>query len=140
MLRSLVLPAVAAGCLLLAGCGGSGLVPVSGTLTFKGKPVTNAIVNFAPADNGRPSSGKTDAAGKFTLYFDPDTKGIKPGKYKVYVMLDAQAAASRPGAVPGMPAPMDGDEKELFSKYGGEKSTVNVEITKADSDLQLKWD
>ena len=43
-------------CILLAGCGGnSGVVPVSGTLTYKGKPVTNAFINFVPASGGRPS-------------------------------------------------------------------------------------
>lgn len=136
-LASVLLAAV---CLPLTGCGGSGLVPVSGTMTYKGKPVTNAIINFTPSDDGRPSSGKTDKDGKFTLYFDEQNKGIKPGKYKVYVMLDALAAATRPGAIPGMPAPMDGDEKQFFEKYGNEKSTVTVEITKAESNLELKWD
>jgi len=62
-------------CLLLAGCGGSGIVTVSGTLTYKGKPVTNAFINFVPADGGRPSMGETDASGKFTLTYDPQTKG-----------------------------------------------------------------
>lgn len=131
---------VVAGCFVLTGCGGQGLVPVSGTLTFKGKPVTNAIINFVPSDDGRPSSGKTDENGKFTLYFDEQNKGIKPGKYKVYVMLDALATATRPGAIPGMPAPMEGDESILFDKYSNEKSPVTVDITKAESDLKLNWD
>lgn len=140
MLRSLVLPSLAIGCFLLTGCGGSGTVSVSGTLTYKGKPVTNAVVNFAPTDDGRPSSGLTDKDGKFTLQYDPEIKGVKPGKYKVYVMHNVSADAARPGAIPGMPAPPEGDGKELFSKYSNEKSPVTVEITKAESNLELKWD
>lgn len=140
MLRSLLLPSLAVGCFLLTGCGGSGVVAVSGTLTYKGKPVTNAFVNFVPADGSRPSMGETDASGKFTLTYDPQTKGAKPGKHKVFVTHNAAADAGKPGVMPGMPAAMSGDEKELFSKYSGEKSTVTVEITKADSNLELKWD
>jgi hypothetical protein len=43
-------------CVSAAGCGGPNVVSVSGTLTYKGKPVTNAFVNFVPV-NGRPSMG-----------------------------------------------------------------------------------
>jgi len=127
-------------CLLLAGCGGSGIVTVSGTLTYKGKPVTNAFINFVPADGGRPSMGETDASGKFTLTYDPQTKGAKIGRHKVFVTHNAAADAAKPDAIPGMPAVMSGDQKELFRKYGGDNSTVVVEIVKSEGNLELKWD
>ena len=62
----------------------SGVVPVSGTLTYKGKPVTNAFINFVP-ESGRPSMGETDQSGRFTLTYDPQTKGAQVGKHRVFV-------------------------------------------------------
>jgi hypothetical protein len=73
------------------GCGGSGrpkLVSVTGTVTLDGKPLEGAIVAFLPdvdakAKYKRPSSGITDASGKFTLGTYDKTDGAPVGKYKV---------------------------------------------------------
>ena len=127
-------------CLFLIGCGNSGIVFVSGTLTYKGKPVTNAFINFVPTDGGRPSIGETDASGKFTLTYDPQTKGAKMGKHKVFVTHNAVADAGKAGAIPGMPAVMSGDLQELFRKYNGDNSPILVEITKSEGNLELKWE
>jgi hypothetical protein len=121
----------------LAGCGGSDIVSVSGTLTYKGKPVTNAYVNFAP-ETGRPSSGATDEQGRFTLLYDPQTKGAQRGKHKVFVIQNVNAVA--PNALPGVTAKTSPDMKDFFDKYSGEKSKVEVTIDKATDDLKLDWD
>ncbi len=126
-------------CALSSGCGGNNVVSVSGTLTYKGKPVTNAYVNFVP-DNGRPSIGETDANGRFTLTYDPQTKGAQLGKHRVFVMHNVAADADQPGTVPGMAPKMSPEMGELFNKYSGEKSTVTVTIDKSTSDLKLDWD
>ena len=126
-------------CLLLAGCSNSGVVPVSGTLTYKGKPVTNAFINFVP-EHGRPSMGETDQNGRFTLVYDPQTKGAQVGKHRVFVTHNAVADASRPGTIPGEPPKLSPEMKELFSKYSGDKSKVEVVIEKATDDLKLDWD
>jgi len=127
-------------CLLLAGCGGSGVVPVSGTLSYKGKPVTNAYINFVPEGGGRPSTAETDENGRFTLVYDLQTKGAKVGKHRVFVTHNTAADAGKPGTVPGMAPKLSTDTKELFNKYSGEKSKVEVVIDKATSDLKLDWD
>lgn len=127
-------------CFLLAGCGGSGIVPVSGTLTYKGKPVTNAFVNFVPADGSRPSMGETDADGRFTLTYDPQTKGAKVGKHRVFVNQNVAADATQPGAVPGVAPKQSADMGEFFRKYSGENSKIEVTIDKSTSDLKLEWD
>jgi hypothetical protein len=129
-----------AACGLVAGCGGNNVVAVSGTLTYKGKPVTNAYVNFVPDNNGRPSIGETDANGRFTLTYDPQTKGAQVGKHRVFVMHNVAADAGQTGAVPGMAPKMSPEMAELFNKYSGEKSTVTVTIDKSTSDLKLDWD
>jgi hypothetical protein len=141
MLRSFIRATAFASiaCSMLAGCGNSGVVSVSGTLTYKGKPVTNAFVNFVP-EKGRPSMGETDEKGRFTLTYDPQTKGAQIGKHKVFVQHNAVADAGKPGSVPGMAPKMDKDMAEFFSKYSGEKSPITVDIDKSVSDLKLTWD
>lgn len=130
---------LAVGCALLAGCSENNVVPVSGTLTFRGKPVTNAIIHFVP-EKGRPSMGETDAQGKFTLTYDPQKKGAERGKHKVFVMRNSLADQSRPGVIPGMPIAVSAEEKEFFEKYDSSNSTVEVIIDKKTEDLKLTWD
>ena len=124
---------------LLSGCGGSNVVSVSGRLTYKGQPVTNAFINFVP-DNGRPSMGETDQDGKFTLVYDPQTKGAQLGKHRVFVQYNAVADAGKPGVVPGAPPKLSDEWREFFTKYGGDNSKVEVVIDKSTSDLNLAWD
>src|SRR5688500_14213492 len=82
--------------LALVGCSDSKVVPVSGTLKYNGQPVPNAIIHFVP-DNGRPSRGETDAQGRFTLTYDPQTNGAQLAKHRVFVEYNAIAAQSSPG-------------------------------------------
>ena len=58
------------------GCGGAPsdmpeLGSVTGTVTLAGKPLADAIVEFRPAE-GRPSSGKTNETGAYTLQYTSD--------------------------------------------------------------------
>ena len=86
----LVVVTVVAFC--FAGCGGPKTVPVSGAVTFGGKPVANLHVCFQPkakSDSGRagPASvGTTDAQGRFKLAtFDPVMEGAMPGEHSVII-------------------------------------------------------
>jgi hypothetical protein len=126
-------------CVLLAGCSGSNVVPVSGTVTYKGQPVPNAYVHFVP-ENGRPSMGETDANGKFTLTYDPENKGAERGKHRVFFQHNPLADASRPGAIPGETPPLANEWKEFFTKYGPDRSTLKFDITTSTSDLKLELD
>lgn len=73
--------AVLALCLFL-GCGGGPkipeIVPVTGSLTLRGKPLAKATVKFLPMaeglDGGYTATGVTDADGKFTMAL-PGDKG-----------------------------------------------------------------
>jgi hypothetical protein len=125
--------------LLLTGCGDSNIVPISGTLTYKGKPVASAVVHFVP-DQGRASLGETDAQGKFTLIYDPQNKGAVRGKHKVFVQYNSAEALSQPGVVPGMPIAPPKDLTELYDKYGATKSTIQVIVEKPESALSLNWE
>lgn len=126
-------------CLAFVGCGGTNVVPVSGTLTYKGKPVTNAFINFVP-EKGRPSMGETDQQGNFVMTYDPQTKGVEVGKHRVFVQHNVVADQSRPGSIPGMPAVLPSDQRSLFEKYGGTKSKIEITVDRAIPDLKLDWD
>jgi hypothetical protein len=59
------------------------VVPVSGTVTFQGRPLEGYRVVFMPTDGRRPASGVTDSAGKFTLGTNTADDGAPPGASKV---------------------------------------------------------
>ncbi|QDS91842.1 hypothetical protein FF011L_05780 [Roseimaritima multifibrata] len=70
----------------LVGCGDShGLLPVTGSITVKGKPAAGAVIMFH-SENPEQSTatGVADASGTFSLVSDMNP-GIAPGKYIVTV-------------------------------------------------------
>lgn len=79
--------------LLAAGCGGESFpetYPVTGVVTFKGKPLEGADVQLIPTDPAvRSAGGTTDAEGKFSVktYFDPQnqSEGAMRGEYAVTI-------------------------------------------------------
>jgi hypothetical protein len=133
-----------AGLLMLAGAGGctkSGpeLVPIAGTVTHNGQPVPNLRIIFQP-EHGRISWGSSDANGRFVLHYDADHEGAKVDNHTVYVAEEganvdptaAMAGAKSQKRLPELAA--------AIAKYGPEKSTLNVEVKKADRNFQLKLD
>jgi hypothetical protein len=79
---------------LVAGCGGGAkYVPVSGTVTFNGKPAAGVMVTFQPvAGKGGDAGGvgsfaTTEAAGKFALeaMTDKPQSGALAGKHRVRI-------------------------------------------------------
>jgi len=109
--KALVLPV----CLLgaLWGCNKGPTVatfPVTGTVTYEGKPVEGASVMFMSKNpDGPKATGDTDAEGKFSLttYLGPKQilKGAVPDEYKVAIMKSPppEAGALAPGMDPGSP-------------------------------------
>jgi hypothetical protein len=86
---------LAAGAFALAGCGGGPkLAPVSGIVTFDGKPYPNAVVMFQPVASkgtdspGRGSSGITDKDGRFVLKYDGQENGAVVGKCSVRIVTN----------------------------------------------------
>src|SRR5688572_29811168 len=91
-----VMPAFAI-VLLISGCGSGGsdapeLGAVSGTVTLNGQPLAGATVTFQP-EQGRASSGVTDASGRYQLQYTADTSGAKVGKHAVTITTGGTAAA-----------------------------------------------
>lgn len=70
---------------LAAGCGSREMGRVSGTVTFKGKPVPDAVVTFTA--RSRPTAvGRTDAAGRFTLTTFRKGDGAYGGSHRIVVI------------------------------------------------------
>ena len=102
MYKRFLLVAVVVGCLPLAACGGNPKTyKVTGTVIWKGQPVADANVSFMAEGQSRPSTGKTNAQGKFTLSTFKSNDGALPGKNKATVTkveaenMDPAAMAER---------------------------------------------
>ena len=74
------------------GCGASGgggavasLVPVKGKVTYKGRPLTNGVIRFAPDGYGRPATGRLQSDGSYTLGTNKEGDGVVAGAHLVTV-------------------------------------------------------
>jgi len=134
----------------LAGCGGSGgpkLYAVKGTVTYNGKPLDGANVNFLPTATGAQQAvGTTDAKGQYTL----STLG-RPGA----VLGEHQVTITKFAAGAGPAEPKPGDmikmqtkgrvpppKPEIPPKYGmtttsGFKAVVGTDVSKNVFDFPL---
>lgn len=88
--------------LCCVGCGsGSGikpianLVPIAGTVTYQGKPLSAGTISFTPKDPkmGQPASA-TITAGQFSVRTTVDANGLIAGDYRVAISSVEGAAAT----------------------------------------------
>jgi hypothetical protein len=70
--------------IMMTGCGGPALVPVSGTVTLDGQPLAGAYVTFEPVEGALElvSMGVTDTSGRYTLSCGEEPGAI-PGKHRI---------------------------------------------------------
>lgn len=119
----------------LTGCGSdSDICPISGTLTYKGKPMPQVYLRFEPDDLTTKSTSMavTDANGKFEMMIG-STPGVFRGKVKVF--CDDPLAAM--GTKSPVPKEVEPAYRELCAKYGAGKSTHVLTIDKPNSNLLL---
>lgn len=107
------------------GCGGTptpkGRLPVyavSGTVTYKGKPVTYADVTFSNLDSKKSSFGRTDESGAYRLTTYAGNDGATAGRHTVTI------AKLEPPAAP--PKPLAGVESQDYAPPGVDMSTDPV--------------
>ncbi len=93
------------GCLVLSlvvGCGEKnplGRMPVSGTVTFQGRPLESGSIEFAPVDPlGKTKAGGPVVDGKYSIAVN---QGLAPGEYVVRVFSPVGAAEAAGDAMPG---------------------------------------
>ena len=117
------------------------VVPVSGTLTFQGKPLEFFQVTFLPTDGRRAAIGVTDAAGKFTMGTNKADDGAPPGTSKVAIVWVGPPAAEAAGQeeIIDDPSKLPKPAVQIPAKYGNpETSGLTQEIPAGGvSDLKI---
>jgi cell division septation protein DedD len=136
----------AAVAVVVSGCSrNSGLVPVSGKVTYQGQPVPGATVLFMGDANSRPATAISGPDGSYSLR-TLDSKGALPGQYTAVV--SKTELSSDPGEPPSMEEaakaanrPPPPPKKLLPAKYAdAAKSPLKFEVKKGQTnsfDLQL---
>ena len=126
--RSLAAALAAAVMLPLAGCSdappGPRLVPVTGTVSYDGKPLPDGDIMFVPADKS----------------VGPEATKIKDGKYSFKAREGknrVEVTASRP--VPGKKGPMGEDAFKSYipTKYN-QKSELTAEVSAGSTSHQFE--
>ena len=123
-----LLVAVVVGC-SDGGDSGPELVPVSGTVTLDGKPLSGTTVNFVPTGStlGGNCYGVTDASGRYELMVDEDHKGAAVGEYKVtcskWVLPDGSDFVGTEGG----PSPMEAEATEAIPEKYRDEATTDLE-------------
>lgn len=145
-----VVTAAGALCLFAAGCGDQGLntVPVSGTITWNGEPLScgpksPGTVTFQPTSgaSGRLAVGNIDDSGEYQLTTFKPGDGVAPGEYQVHVNVMRILVASdlSPGA--SLAEKIGKRERVLPDKYyNGQKSGLTATIKEADDARTIDFD
>jgi hypothetical protein len=98
---------LAAANLLVLGCGGDDEIgkryPVSGTVTYNGKPVEKAQVTFQPVKAELRAASGTVQDGKYTLSTAGNNDGAMPGSYQVTVVAKEVDPAKLKSTNPMLP-------------------------------------
>jgi hypothetical protein len=123
--------------LFFVGCG-SGLVPVSGTVTVDGNPASGVVILFLPMsdDSAIPATAVSDESGNFVLMTDMQN-GIRKGSYKI------NANWPDPNYKPPKAKGLNFGDPEpapdlLKGKYMGQSSVATRDISSALNDLKLE--
>jgi hypothetical protein len=119
----------------ITGCGASApdlpkLAAVKGLVTLNGSPLANAIVEFYP-DAGAPSSGKTDAEGKFALKYSQGQDGAIIANHRVKITETVELAGAGGDTPPpkkAPPEPRSFDWADKVSVAPGE-NTIDFPLT-----------
>ena len=119
----------------LAGCGGGGsnLVPVTGTVTYQGKPLANATVTFIPQGDGSLGVASTGEDGTFRIETGGEF-GVAPGMCSVTVTKmessgGGQAALEKMSEAERQKMMMSGKSQSIIS--GTAKSVIPAQYGNA---------
>ena len=118
------------------GCGPSGpkLYPVSGTVTFQGKPLDKGFIQFSPKEGSDGTlAGAEIKEGKYSI---AKKTGVTPGSYVVRVssaVTDAPIDTGAPGEAPPpvadkIPAAFNTESTLTFEAKAQENNVFDVTI------------
>lgn len=131
----------------LTGCGGGSgakierVVPVSGTLTFKGQPLEHHQVTLQPEDGRRAAVGVSDAAGKFTLGTNDVADGAPPGRSRVAVVFAPPTVdTSLTASAMDKPVPLPKPKVKIPTKYNSAQTSNLTREIPEEGQPDLKID
>jgi len=109
-----------------AGCSKSGpeLAPVTGRITLDGKPLAKTDVVFQPNGSESPSSGRTDADGRYQLAYKRGVMGGHVGSNIVRITISPDVVANPPN----IPARYNSDS-ELSKEIKSGQNEFNFDLT-----------
>lgn len=130
-----------AGCQKSAGPPTIKTLPVTGTVTLDGKPLSGADVVFMSAETSGAFAGRTDDKGEYQLQSFGAAKGSCQGMHRVTISRLVKPDGSLPG--PDEPPANSGATETLPGKYSDAAFTtlsadVPAEGKNFDFDLQSK--
>ncbi len=137
-------------CLLAAtGCGTAAperprTVPVTGTVTYRGKPVEGAVVSLLADKVPQAATGTTSSAGRFQLSTFDDRDGAVPGSHRATVVKLVPELQQQPGedadAYTSRVFGKDPGKSTLPAKYASVRTTPLTPEIKADGPNELQLD
>ena len=114
---------------ILAGCGGgSQVAPVTGRVTLDGRPLEHADVMFQPDGSQRPSIGRTDADGRYTLAYKRGQPGAIVGEHSVRIYVSPELVAKPPR----IPARYDSQSELRVEVQADEENVLNFDLQSDD--------
>jgi hypothetical protein len=122
---------------VLGGCGQrSAGATVTGTVFFDGKPAPAGMrIDFQPQQSGGSgSTGVTDAAGRYELWFNANLRGAIPGEHVVAISVKQTIG---PDGVPSVPEPLRGVR---IPKTVGEESTLTRTVNPGANTIDIEID
>jgi hypothetical protein len=107
----------------LVGCGhGDGLLVISGTVSYDGKPLEKGLINFIPADGKGPTAAAAIADGKYSVKIAPGKKQVRIEGYKV--LGEHAFSRTNPRKVV--------DQKQILPPRYNTKSELTRDIARGD--------
>jgi hypothetical protein len=117
---------------VLQGCGGPAddlpRQAVSGTVTFKGKPLEAGMIQFQPISAGVATAG--GAGIKDGKYAIDQSEGLVPGQYQVKITSNTAASGQPASGPPAMPGDAPPPPKEPIPAKYNSQSTLTANVTK----------
>lgn len=109
-------------------CGGCGnaRVPISGNVTFNGKPVDKGVITLEPADRNGPTTGGEIVDGKFKLI---GNAAPLPGKKIVRISAVRKTGRKVPAGMPLPPGSMVDELEHYIPPIYDAKSNMTCEVS-----------
>lgn len=103
---------------VLVGCGDAGpkRYGVTGTVTYKGKPIENGLISFVPAGSEASAGGAPITDGRYEI---PKAVGLPAGEYRVIISVPTGGPAPKEVA-PGVGAGERETREALPARYNSQ--------------------